>query len=122
MPMLISALKGSAYVASVSVDCPKNVIAARKAIKKAFQVQLDGLGFSFVSFLSTCPTNWGLTPRDSIKWLQEQMIPYYVLGELKTPEDQERVFSAAESHKKATAGSYERAAAESCEKAGVSSA
>ena len=121
MPALISALKGSAYVASGSVDCPKNVILAKKAIKKAFQVQLDGLGFSFVSILSTCPTNWGLTPRDSIKWLQEHMMPYYVMGELKTPVDPGRIFAAAESYK-AAAPSREKSAAPSSEKAGVASA
>jgi hypothetical protein len=62
------------------VDCVKNVNRAKKAIKKAFQTQLDGKGFSMVEVLSSCPTNWGLAPEEAIKWLQENMIPYYPLG------------------------------------------
>ncbi|MEA3453757.1 MAG: 2-oxoglutarate oxidoreductase, partial [Candidatus Caldatribacteriota bacterium] len=63
------------------------IIKAKKAIKKAFQVQLDGKGFSLVEILSTCPTNWGLSPVESSKWLEDNMIPYFPLGEFKTPEE-----------------------------------
>jgi 2-oxoglutarate/2-oxoacid ferredoxin oxidoreductase subunit beta len=87
LPRLIANLEGAVYVASVSVDSPKNIIQAKKAIKKAFQVQLAGLGFSFVSVLSTCPTNWGMTPVDSLKWLQENMMPIYQMGVLKETEE-----------------------------------
>lgn len=87
LPRIISNLEGAVYVASVSVDSPKNIIQAKKAIHKAFQVQLAGLGFSFVSVLSTCPTNWGLTPTESLKWLRENMMPVYQMGELKVTEE-----------------------------------
>lgn len=86
LPLIMSTIRGAAYVASVSVDSPENVIKAKKAIKKAFKVQLEGLGFSFVSVLSTCPTNWGMSPVQSLEWLRENMGTYYSLGELKTPE------------------------------------
>jgi 2-oxoglutarate ferredoxin oxidoreductase subunit beta len=87
LPKTIATLEGAVYVASVSVDSPKNIFAAKKAIKRAFQVQQLGLGFSLVSILSTCPTNWGLSPVDSLKWLQEKMLPIYQMGELKIPEE-----------------------------------
>lgn len=86
-PKTIASLDGAVYVAAVSVDSPKNIIAAKKAIKKAFQVQQQGLGYALVSVLSTCPTNWGLSPVDSIKWLQEHMLPVYQMGELKAAEE-----------------------------------
>jgi len=87
LPKIMATIDGAVYVAAVSVDCPKNIFAAKKAIKRAFQVQQLGLGFSFVSVLSTCPTNWGLSPVDSIKWLQRNMLPVYQMGELKVPEE-----------------------------------
>lgn len=87
LPKTIATLEGAVYVASVSVDSPKNIVAAKKAIKRAFQVQQLGLGFSLVSILSTCPTNWGLSPVDSLRWLQERMLPIYQMGELKVPEE-----------------------------------
>ena len=64
----------------------KNVKNAKKAIKKAFQNQIDHKGFSIVEVLSTCPTNWGLSPTDALKWLGENMIPYYPLGVYKDSE------------------------------------
>ena len=80
---MISTLTGTAYAERVAVDCPKNVIAAKKAIKKAFQCQLDGKGYSIVEVLSTCPTNWGLSPVKALDWLRENMMPYYPLGVYK---------------------------------------
>lgn len=77
---MISTLTGACYVERVSVDSVPNIIKAKKAIKKAFQNQLDGKGFSLVEVLSICPTNWGLSPSESMKWLKENMIPYYPLG------------------------------------------
>jgi 2-oxoglutarate ferredoxin oxidoreductase subunit beta len=82
---MLSVLDGTAYVARVSVHDPAHVIKARKAIKRAFEVQLAGLGFSLVEVLSTCPTNWGLSPAEALKWLAENMIPYYPLVEYKKP-------------------------------------
>lgn len=87
LPKTIATLNGAVYVAAGSVDTPKNIIQTKKYLKKAFQVQQMGLGFSFVSILSTCPTNWGLSPVDSLKWLQDNMIPIYELGELKVAEE-----------------------------------
>lgn len=77
---MISTLTGACYVERVSVDSVPNIIKAKKAIKKAFQNQLEGKGFSLVEVLSICPTNWGLSPSEAMKWLKENMIPYYPLG------------------------------------------
>ncbi len=85
MSEMLSVLDGAAYVARVSVHNPANIIKAKKAIKKAFEIQLKGEGFAMVEVLSTCPTNWGLTPTESIKWLEANMLPYYPLGEYKVP-------------------------------------
>jgi 2-oxoglutarate ferredoxin oxidoreductase subunit beta len=86
MAELLSTNEGSAYISRVSVSNPANVTKAKKSIKKAFQTQINGLGFSMVEILSTCPTNWGLSPMDSLKWLEENMVPYYPLGEFKVKE------------------------------------
>ena len=80
---MVSTLDGAAYVERVSVDCVKNVVAAKKAIKKAFEVQQQGLGLSLIEVLSTCPTNWGLTPQKALAWLRENMIEHYPLGVYK---------------------------------------
>ena len=80
---MLSTLDGVAYAERVSVDCVKNINAAKRGIKKAFQAQLDNKGFSIIEVLSTCPTNWGLTPVESMEWLRENMIPYYPLGVYK---------------------------------------
>jgi len=83
LPKTLATLEGAVYIAAGSVDTPKNIIQAKKMIKKAFQVQQHGLGFALVSLLSTCPTNWGLSPVDSLKWLQDNMLPIYQMGEIK---------------------------------------
>ena len=77
---LLSSLDGPAYLERVTVDTPKHVRQAKRAIKKAFQNQIDGIGYSLVEVVSTCPTNWGLTPQDSFAWMRENMLPYYPLG------------------------------------------
>ena len=77
---MISTLDGAAYVERVSVDSVKNVLKAKKAIKKAFECQIAGKGYSLVEVLSICPTNWGLSPDESMDWLRDNMIPYYSLG------------------------------------------
>lgn len=86
---MLSALDGVAYAERVAVDSVKHVLAAKKAIRKAFQNQLDGLGFSIVEVLSSCPTNWGMTPAQSLKWITDKMIPYYHLGVFKDITDKE---------------------------------
>ena len=80
---MLATLDGAAYIERVSVDCVKNVNAAKKAIKKAFQTQLDGKGFSLIEVVSSCPTNWGLSPNDALQWLRDNMLPYYPLGVYK---------------------------------------
>ncbi len=84
---MLATIDGAVFVERVSVDNPANIRKAKKAIKKAFEVQLSGLGFSFVEVLSTCPTNWGMDPVDSLEWLRENMIPYYPLGNFKSPKE-----------------------------------
>ncbi|KPV44579.1 thiamine pyrophosphate-dependent enzyme [Alicyclobacillus ferrooxydans] len=77
---MISTLDGAAYVERVSVDSVKNVLKAKMAIKRAFECQIEGIGFSLVEVLSICPTNWGLSPQESMDWLRDHMLPYYPLG------------------------------------------
>lgn len=80
---LLSSLDGVAYLERVTVDSPKNVRKAKKAIKKAFETQRDGLGYSLVEVVATCPTNWGMTPQQAFEWMRENMLPYYPLGVYK---------------------------------------
>lgn len=83
---MLATLERAAFVERVAVNSPANVRKAKKAIKECFQVQLDGKGFGIVEFLSTCPTNWGVTPVEALKWVDDNMIPYYPLGNFKKPE------------------------------------
>ncbi|MDR0293686.1 MAG: 2-oxoglutarate oxidoreductase [Oscillospiraceae bacterium] len=80
---MLATLDGTAYCERVAVDCVKNVRGAKKAIRRAFENQLEGKGFSLVEVLSSCPTNWGMTPSGALEWLRENMMPYYPLGVYK---------------------------------------
>ncbi len=80
---LLSNVDGAGYIERVAVNNVKNVRNAKKAIKKAFQNQLDNKGFSLVEVISTCPTNWGMSPVKALEWVEENMIPYYPLGVYK---------------------------------------
>ena len=80
---MLSNVDGAAYLERVAVNNVKNIRNAKKAIKKAFQNQIDGKGFSLVEVLSTCPTNWGMSPEKALTWLEDNMIPYYPLGVYK---------------------------------------
>ncbi len=80
---MLSTLDGVALAQRVTVDCVKNVNIAKKAIRKAFENQIEGRGYSIVEVLSTCPTNWGMTPNEALQWLRDNMIPYYPLGVYK---------------------------------------
>lgn len=80
---LLATLDGAGYVVRRSLHDPKNIRMAKKAIRMAFETQLRGLGFSMVELLSICPTNWGMTPVESMKWLEDRMIPYYPIGDYK---------------------------------------
>ncbi len=77
---MLATLDGPQYLERVAVNNVQNVKKAKAAIKKAFQNQVEGKGFSLVEILSTCPTNWGKSPMDALKWLNENMVPYYPLG------------------------------------------
>ena len=79
----LSTRDGVAYAERVSVDSVPNIRKARAAIKKAFENQINKKGFSIVEVLSSCPTNWGLTPAEALDWLRDNMIPYYPLGVYK---------------------------------------
>ena len=80
---LLAVLDGPAYIARVSVHAPKHLNDAKKAIRKSFEMQLAGKGFSLVEVLSTCPTNWGMSPTASSEWLASAMIAHYPLGVMK---------------------------------------
>ena len=80
---LLAALDGPAYIQRVAVNNVKNVRNAKKAIKKAFENQVEGKGFSLIEVVSSCPTNWGMTPQQALDWIDEKMIPYYPLGVYK---------------------------------------
>ena len=86
MAEMLAPLEGVSYVSRMALDTPGNTLKARKMIFKAFDMQIKGMGFSFVELLSTCPTNWGLTPTQSIRRLQDEMIPYFPLGVFKEKE------------------------------------
>ncbi|MDR2525513.1 MAG: 2-oxoglutarate oxidoreductase [Oscillospiraceae bacterium] len=77
---MLATLESPAYLARVSVDSVQHIRAAQKAITKAFQYQNEGKGFSLVEVISTCPTNWGVTPQQALEWLRTDMLPYYPLG------------------------------------------
>jgi len=80
---MLSTLDGVAYAERVSTDCVKNIRGVKKAIKKAFTNQIEKRGFSIVEVLSNCPTNWGISPVESLEWIKTNMIPYYPLGVYK---------------------------------------
>jgi 2-oxoglutarate ferredoxin oxidoreductase subunit beta len=83
MSEIIATIDGAAYVERVSLGNPAGVRKAKKAVLKAFDTQEQKRGFSFVEFLSSCPTNWGIDPVASLKWLKDDMVPYYPLGVYK---------------------------------------
>ena len=80
---MLSTLEGPEYIARVAVNNVKNVKNAKKAIKKAFENQIAGKGFSLVEVVSACPTNWGMTPQKALEWVESDMLPYYPIGVYK---------------------------------------
>ncbi len=80
MAEMLATIEGAYYIERVALNNVPNIIKAKKAIKKAFTYQMEGKGFTMVEILSTCPTNWGLGPKEALKWLEDNMIPYYPLG------------------------------------------
>ena len=92
MAELLAGLDGTVYSVRRSLHDARHIIQAKKAIKIAFQAQMMGLGFSIVELLSTCPTNWHMTPVESCDWVRENMVPYFPLGDYKVaPELQNMV-------------------------------
>ena len=83
MAELLAGLPGTAYSARRSLHDARHVLQAKKAIRVAFEAQLQGLGFSVVELLSSCPTNWGMEPDEALQWVAEQMVPVYPLGDYK---------------------------------------
>ena len=86
---MLATLEGPEYITRVAVNNVKNVRNAKKAIKKAFQNQIDGKGFSFVEVVSACPTNWGMTPKQALEWVESDMLPYYPIGVYKDRSEKE---------------------------------
>jgi 2-oxoglutarate ferredoxin oxidoreductase subunit beta len=87
MSELLAGLDGSAYIVRRSLHDARNVLKAKKAVLTALKVQMHGLGFSMVELLSSCPTNWGLSPEESLKWIENEMIPYFPLGDYKVADE-----------------------------------
>ena len=88
MAEMLATLEGPAYIARVAVSSAKYVVKAKQAIRKAFETQLKGQGYSLVEILSPCPTDWHMSPADATKWVEENMIPHYPLGEFKVPSEE----------------------------------
>ena len=88
---LLSALDAPTYIERVAVNNVKNVKNAKKAILKAFRNQVEGRGFSLIEVVSSCPTNWGMTPEKALEWVEEKMIPYYPLGVYRDKTKEEEV-------------------------------
>jgi 2-oxoglutarate ferredoxin oxidoreductase subunit beta len=87
MAELLSVLPGTVYSVRRSLHDARHIIQAKKAIRIAFKAQLLGLGYSIVELLSNCPTNWGMTPEESLIWVKEEMIPVYPLGDYKVADE-----------------------------------
>jgi len=83
MAEMIAGLQAPIYVARFALNTPGNIIKATAGIEKAFRNQLACKGYSFVELLTNCPTNWGVSPEESIKWISDKSIPYFPLGEFK---------------------------------------
>jgi 2-oxoglutarate ferredoxin oxidoreductase subunit beta len=83
MSEILSNMDGAGYIVRRSLHDPTNIRKAKKAIRLAFEAQVRGLGFSMVELLSTCPTNWGIPAVESLKWVQEHMIPAFPLGDYR---------------------------------------
>ncbi len=81
---MLATLDSAVYIARRSLHDPKHIRQSKKALKIAFETQVRGLGFSMVELLSSCPTNWGFNPLESLRWIEEHMIPVFPLGDFKT--------------------------------------
>ncbi len=84
---MLATLDGAKFLARVAVNTPANMAKAKAAIKKAFELQIAGVGFSMVEVLSICPTNWGMSPTEAVTWMESNMMPYYPLGNYRSGEE-----------------------------------
>ncbi len=91
MSEMLATLDGAKMISRVAVNSVANINKTKKAIKQAFATQQQGLGFACIEVLSTCPTNWGLTPAEALKWVDDAMIPYFPLGDFKVPEEVKKI-------------------------------
>ncbi|MCS7164462.1 MAG: 2-oxoglutarate oxidoreductase, partial [Thermodesulfovibrio sp.] len=80
---LLAILEGTSFIARGALDSYKNIVITKTYIEKAFKYQLEGKGFSFVEMLSPCPTDWGMSPQEALKWLRENMMNEFKLGVIK---------------------------------------
>lgn len=80
---ILATIEGTSLIARTSVDSPKNLLKTKSLIEKAFRYQMEGKGFSFIEILSPCPTDWGLSPEDSVRWIRSNMMTVFSLGVLK---------------------------------------
>ncbi|HAR46786.1 MAG TPA: 2-oxoglutarate oxidoreductase, partial [Nitrospiraceae bacterium] len=80
---MLATLDGPVYIERVALDSPKNILAAKRAIQKAFRYQIEGRGFSLIEMLSLCPTDWGMAPVQAVDWVRDHMAPYFPLGVYK---------------------------------------
>ena len=87
---MMATIPGATYIERVSVHNPQHVNKAKKALKKAFEIQKNKQGFTLIEFISTCPVNWGMTPKDAVDWAVDKMIPYYPLGVFKDKTKEEK--------------------------------
>ncbi len=83
MSEMLATLEGTSFVARVAVNNPANLMKAKKAVRRAFQMQVEEIGFSFVEFLLACPTNWGMNALEANQRVEDEMIPYFPLGIFK---------------------------------------
>jgi 2-oxoglutarate ferredoxin oxidoreductase subunit beta len=80
---MLATMQGASYVVRRSLHDPANIRKSKKAIRKAFETQERGMGFSLVELLSTCPTNWKITPSESLQFVEDNMVPVFPLGDFK---------------------------------------
>ena len=99
---MLSTLDGVALAQRVTLDTPKHIREAKRALKKGFQNQVDKKGYSIIEIVSSCPTNWGLSPQESLEWMRENMLPYYPLGVYRDvqADGYADIYEAAEAHRK----------------------
>ena len=83
MSEMLALTRGAVYIERTAVSSPANIRKTKKAIRKAFQAQIDGLGYSLVEILSACPTNWRMSPLESWQWIEKEMTKEFPLGVIK---------------------------------------